>query len=43
VNYKYPLIDDIVLIDGIRFASKKDIAAMKLNAIVFVFKIGNVK
>jgi predicted nucleotidyltransferase component of viral defense system len=34
VNYKYPLIDDIVLIDGIRFASKKDIVAMKLNAIV---------
>lgn len=34
VNYKYPLIDEIVIIDGIRFASKKDIAAMKINAIV---------
>ncbi len=33
VQYKYPLIDDIVEIEGIRMLSKKDIAAMKLNAI----------
>lgn len=34
VNYKYPLLDNIVEYDGIRMVSKKDIAAMKLNAIV---------
>jgi len=33
VNYKYPLIDNIKIIEDIRFVSKKDIAAMKLNAI----------
>lgn len=33
VNYKYPLIDDFVVIEGIKIASKKDIGAMKLNAI----------
>ncbi len=34
VNYKYPLLEKIKIIDGIRFVSKKDIAAMKLNAIM---------
>lgn len=33
VCYQYPWISETLLIDGIRFASKKDIAAMKLNAI----------
>lgn len=33
VNYKYPLLRDYVVIDGIRMASKQDIAAMKINAI----------
>jgi hypothetical protein len=33
VNYKYPLIDNYTIIDNIRLASIKDIAAMKLNAI----------
>lgn len=33
VNYKYPLLDTIKHIDGIRLVSDKDIAAMKLNAI----------
>jgi hypothetical protein len=33
VNYKYPLIEEYLIIDSIRLASKKDIAAMKLNAI----------
>jgi hypothetical protein len=33
VNYHYPLLEDIILIDDIRMISKKDIAAMKLNAI----------
>jgi predicted nucleotidyltransferase component of viral defense system len=34
VNYKYPLLSDDLLVDGIRMLSAKDIAAMKLNAIV---------
>jgi predicted nucleotidyltransferase component of viral defense system len=34
VNYKYPLLSDALLVDGIRMLSTKDIAAMKLNAIV---------
>ena len=33
VNYKYPLLTDILVIDTIRMLSTKDIAAMKLNAI----------
>jgi hypothetical protein len=33
VNYKYPLIEEYLVIDSIRLASKKDIGAMKLNAI----------
>lgn len=33
VNYQYKLLDEPVEIDGIRMLSKKDIAAMKLNAI----------
>ncbi len=33
VNYRYPLLEDFKTIDGIRLASTKDIAAMKLNAI----------
>lgn len=33
VNYKYPVLEKSTMIDGIRFASKQDIAAMKLNAI----------
>jgi len=33
VNYRYPLLEDFKNIDGVRMASKKDIAAMKLNAI----------
>jgi hypothetical protein len=34
VNYKYPLLSDALLVDDIRMLSTKDIAAMKLNAIV---------
>ena len=34
VNYKYPLLQDYTEIDGIRLASKQDISAMKLNAIL---------
>lgn len=34
VNYKYPLLENPKNIDGIRFASFQDIAAMKLNAII---------
>jgi predicted nucleotidyltransferase component of viral defense system len=34
VDYKFDLIDPINVIEGIRIVSKKDIAAMKLNAIV---------
>lgn len=33
VNYKYPLLTDILVKDNIRMLSFKDIAAMKLNAI----------
>jgi hypothetical protein len=33
VNYKYPLLSDILIEDNIRMLSTKDIAAMKLNAI----------
>lgn len=34
VDYQFDLIDPINIIDGIRIVSKKDIAAMKFNAIV---------
>ena len=34
VNYNYPLLRDFIEIEGIRLASKEDIAAMKLNAIL---------
>lgn len=33
VNYNYPLLENSIEIDGIRMVSKKDISAMKLNAI----------
>lgn len=33
VNYKYPIIAEPRVVDGIRLAAKQDIAAMKLNAI----------
>jgi len=33
VRYKYPWLDDVQIIDGISFAGRKDIAAMKLAAI----------
>lgn len=33
VNYRYPLLEKPIEIEGIRMLSKKDIAAMKLNAI----------
>lgn len=33
VRYKYPWLEEVQLIDGIRFAGKMDIAAMKLAAI----------
>lgn len=33
VNYFYPWIDDLIIKDGIRLASDKDIGAMKLAAI----------
>ena len=33
MTHAYPLIDEISCMEGIRFASLKDIAAMKLNAI----------
>lgn len=33
VNYRYPWIDSPVVEDGLRLASPKDIAAMKVNAI----------
>jgi hypothetical protein len=33
VNYNYPLLEELLLIDGIRMASKIDIAAMKINAV----------
>ena len=34
VNYDYPWIDDTVVEEGLRMASPKDIAAMKVNAII---------
>ncbi|MBP5339616.1 MAG: nucleotidyl transferase AbiEii/AbiGii toxin family protein [Prevotella sp.] len=34
VNYDYPWIDDAVVEENIRLASPKDIAAMKVNAII---------
>ena len=33
VNYQYPLLKKPILIEGIRMASREDVAAMKLNAI----------
>lgn len=33
VHYKYPLLNDYLVVDNIRMLSMKDIAAMKLNAI----------
>ena len=33
VNYQYRWIDDVIEIEGVRMASPKDIAAMKINAI----------
>ena len=33
VTYKYPWLEEPIIEDGLRLASKKDIAAMKLNAI----------
>lgn len=33
VNYNYPLLDKLIIVDDIRMVSDKDIAAMKLNAI----------
>lgn len=34
VQYQHPIIDDVEIIDGIRMYSNKDIAAMKINAIL---------
>jgi len=34
VNYDYPWIDDVVVEEDLRLASPKDIAAMKVNAII---------
>ena len=34
VNYDYPWIDDAVMDSGIQLASPKDIAAMKVNAVI---------
>lgn len=34
VNYSYPWIDNAIIEDGIRLASPKDIAAMKVNAVM---------
>lgn len=33
VNYKYPLLEELIIEENIRLVSDKDIAAMKLNAI----------
>jgi len=33
VNHIYPFLDDVCFVENIRMASKKDISAMKLNAI----------
>lgn len=34
VNYKYSWLEEELIEDGIRLAHKKDIAAMKINAII---------
>jgi len=34
VNYSYPWIDDAIIDNGITLASDKDIAAMKVNAVI---------
>ena len=34
VNYDYPWIDDAIMEEGLRLASPKDIAAMKVNAVI---------
>lgn len=34
VNYNYPWIDEAVMDSGIQLASPKDIAAMKVNAVI---------
>ena len=34
VNYKYPLLTDYLVVENIRMLSTRDIAAMKLNAIM---------
>ena len=34
ITHAYPLVDDLIFEEGVRMASLKDIAAMKLNAIV---------
>ena len=34
VNYPYPWIDDVIVEGGISLASPKDIAAMKVNAVI---------
>jgi hypothetical protein len=34
ITHPYPLVEPLLISDGIRFASLEDIAAMKLNAIV---------
>jgi hypothetical protein len=33
VNYRYPWLEDLPIIEGVKLASKRDIAAMKLNAV----------
>ena len=33
IRYNYPLIDEVIIEDGIRMMGKKDIAAMKISAI----------
>lgn len=33
IKHSYPLLEDLSLIDGIRVASLKDLAAFKLNAV----------
>ncbi|MGE4346161.1 MAG: nucleotidyl transferase AbiEii/AbiGii toxin family protein [Flavobacteriaceae bacterium] len=33
VNYKYPVLDKFMVVNGVRMFSKKDIAAMKIGAI----------
>ena len=44
VNYKYPWLDEVVLKQEIRMASFKDIAAMKITAVVatrHIISVGN--